>query len=317
MNTATVGQKASLILATLIVALTGKNALAASFSNPTFDPGKIDAGIPGFIGPDGLGNVTPNNVVNPLFVGWATGLENYSPTSGVAQQWLAPEQTLGPVTGNVFDITSLGELDEDQIAAGVAPGQITLTFDTPIRNGSGADFAVFENGFEVNGKLFGELAYVEVSTDGINFVRFPSISLTPEPVGEFEVIDATTVFNLAGKHVNNAFEFDGEFLGSSWGTPFDLDQLLDAPLINSGLLDLNQVNYVRIVDIPGNGEFLDSQNNPIFDPYATPIPGSGGFDLEAVGVINSVSVPEPASTLGLFLLGVGGLWTLKACPRRK
>ena len=65
------------------------------------------------------------------------------------------------------------------------------------------------------------------------------------------------------------------------------------------------------MDIPGNGEFLDSQNNPVFDPYATPIPGSGGFDLEAVGVINSVPVPEPASTLGLFLLGVGGLWKSK------
>ncbi len=294
-------QTVSLVLAALATTLTVDKAEAGPFSGPTFDPGKIDSGIPGFVGPDGDGQVTPNNFVNPIFVGWATEVENYLPTEGVEERWLTPEKTLGPVTGDVFDITSLGELSEEQIAEGVAPGQITLTFDTPIFNGSGADFAVFENGFEFEDGLFAELAYVEVSTDGVNFARFPSTSLTSTSVGPMDILDSTDINNLAGKHVNNAGTFEGETFGSSWGTPFDLDNLVDNSLVSSGLLDLNQINYVRIVDIPGDGTLLDSANNGIFDPYPTPIPGSGGFDLEAVGVINTV--PEPTSGLALLILG--------------
>ncbi|NJK48040.1 PEP-CTERM sorting domain-containing protein [Candidatus Gracilibacteria bacterium] len=291
-------------------------AVAGTFSGSTFDPGKIDSGIPGFIGIDGLGRVTPNNKVNPIFTSWATGFQNYQPALGVLEQWQTPEKTLGSVTGTFDDIASLGELNAGQIAAGVSPGEITLTFASPIRNGTGADLAVFENGFGFasNGSLFGELAYVEVSTDGINFARFPSTSLTPTPVDPFGNLDATNIYNLAGKHVNNGIVVsDDEFIASSWGTPFNLDDLQDAPLVTSGLLDLDRVNYVRIVDIPGNGSFLDASGNPIYDPWITPIPGSGGFDLEAVGVINSVPVPEPTSALGLTIgiLSVGALATRK------
>ncbi|AKB27733.1 Chitin binding protein [Methanosarcina siciliae T4/M] len=60
----------------------------------------------------------------------------------------------------------------------------------------------------------------------------------------------------------------------------------------NGSVDLNSINYVRIVDIPGSGDFKDSQGNPIYDGWVTW--GSGGLDLEAVGVINIgvVSAPE-------------------------
>ena len=58
-------------------------------------------------------------------------------------------------------------------------GSITLSFDPPVSNGDGWDFAVFENGFE---DTFLELAYVEVSSDGVVFVRFDNASLTPDPV---------------------------------------------------------------------------------------------------------------------------------------
>jgi len=297
-----------------ILVATMENAQAGPFSGPTFDPEKIDSGIPGFVGPDGDGKVTPDNFVNPIFEGWATGFENYLPTSGVEAQWLTPQKTLGPVTGDVFDITSLGELNENEIKSGVTPGQITLTFDTPIRNGSGADFVVFENGFEFEEGLFAELAYVEVSTDGINFTRFPSTSLTSEAVEPFGILNSTNIYNLAGKHVNNAGVFEEEIFGSSWGTPFDLENLIESSLVSDGLLNLNEVNYVRIVDIPGNGAFLDGSNSPIYDPYPTPIPGSGGFDLEAVGVINPVAIPEPESGLGFLVfaaLGVGYKFTRK------
>lgn len=63
----------------------------------TSDPGKIDAGIPGFVGADGDGRDTPNNTVNPLFVAWATGVADYSPAPGVEDPWRSPEKALGEV----------------------------------------------------------------------------------------------------------------------------------------------------------------------------------------------------------------------------
>jgi hypothetical protein len=259
------------------------------YSGSTEDLGKIDSGIPGFVGPDGAGKVTPNNSVNPIFVGWATGVESYQPAPGVDAQWQTPEKALGPVTGEAIDIVSLGDLDQSQIDAGVAPGQITLSFDTGIRNGAGADFAVFENGFDNRGGIFGELAYVEVSSDGTNFARFESDSLTGEPVAAQQVLDPTGIYNLAGKHQNNASEFQGEFFGSSWGTPFDLETLANNPLVISGQVDLNAIRFVRLIDIPGTGSFLDATGDPIYDSWPTTQPiASGGSDWDAIGVIHAI-----------------------------
>ena len=75
--------------------------------------------------------------------------------------------------------------------------------------------------------------------------------------------------------------------GECWGTPFDLAALAGHPLVTAGTLDLNAVRHIRIVDIPGNGSFPDSVApvpHPIFDPWRTT--GSGGSDVEAVGVIS-------------------------------
>ncbi|MEM1368957.1 MAG: PEP-CTERM sorting domain-containing protein [Cyanobacteria bacterium P01_H01_bin.15] len=287
----------------------GGSAQAQPFSNGTFDPGAVDAGIPGFVGPDGLGIISSNNQVNPLFTDWASGFQNYLPSSEITPQFGIPEQALGPVTGSFDSIVSLGELTVEQIASGTSPGEITLTFGNPIKDGPGADFAVFENGFGFadTGLLFAELAYVEVSTDGINFLRFPSISLTPNPLDPFGQIDPTQVNNLAGKHVNNGVVLADGFSFQSWGTPFDLDVLTGLPDVQAGLVNLHEINFVRILDIPGNGGFADSNGNPIFDPFQTPIPGSGGFDLEAVGVINAASVPESSHILSLLFLGLSGV----------
>jgi parallel beta-helix repeat protein len=117
---------------------------------------------------------------------------------------------------------------------------------------------------------------MEVSTDGVNFIRFPSVTITPEVVGDYGTVDPTNVTNLVGKHVNA--------YGDSWGTPFDLEDLADNPDVIAGIVDLDEINYVRIVDIPGNGFFNDSLGNPIYDAWVTW--GSGGLDFEALGVIN-------------------------------
>ena len=289
-------------LGVLCCLLFGGTALAGPYLND---------GIAGFVGPDGDGAVTDNNYVNPAFKAWATGVVDYSPSDdptfygmgGIGPQFSDPIKATGPVTGNNMDIVSLGDMDHIEIenylaGTGYGPGSVTLSFDQSIVNGSGYDFAVFENAFWANaGGLFAELGYVEVSTDGINFARFDSVSLTPAMPGAYGTIDPTDVHNLTGKHANA--------YGKSWGTGFDLDDLLDNSLVLAGLVDLDNIDLVRVVDIPGNGAFLDSQGNPIYDAWVTW--GSGGVDLEAIGVLNTVPIPGAIWLLGSGLLGLIGL----------
>ncbi len=249
--------------------------LAGPYSAGLDDPANAsDAPVPGFVGA----------AVNPLFFRWALAASSYVRSDGQAS-YSDPSLALGPVTGDHFDVVSLGDLTAAQIGSGAPVGKVTLHFtDTlhpaPIRNLPGADLVVFENGFldtTNDGGVFAELAYVEVSSNGIDFARFPSISLTPSAVGSYGALDPTDLFNLAGKHVNNSDD-------GSWGTPFDLAALANHPLVTAGTLNLNNVRYVRIVDIPGNGSFLDTTAHPIYDSWRTF--GTGGFDLEAVGAIS-------------------------------
>lgn len=169
------------------------------------------------------------------------------------------------------DVVSLGD-----------SGRITLTFGGAIVNGPGADFAVFENSFS---DTFLELAWVEVSSDGAHFFRFPGFSLTANPVNAFGTIDPTNLDGFAGKY------------RGGYGTPYDLDRLKSVPG-----LDVDDVRYVRIVDITGDGSVFDNSPviaggpNRVYDP--TPTVLSGGFDLDAVGVMHlatAAPVPEPAS----------------------
>ncbi len=183
---------------------------------------------------------------------------------------------------NIAD-TSLGfvTVGDSSMATGPAgPGGVVslgdggiaiLTFDEPIANGPGWDFAVFENSFD---GLFLELAFVEVSSDGINFFRFPPTSLTDTAtqIGTFGTIDATKINNLAGKYSLN------------YGTPFDLQEL-----DSIAGLDISAVTHIKIIDVVGSMTdslaTRDSAGNKINDPWPTPF-AQGGFDLDAVGVIH-------------------------------
>ncbi len=223
------------------------------------------------------------------FAGWASGYLDYLPGTNVDAAFKTPNLALGPATGVSTDVVVLGDA-----------GSITLTFDRPIANGAGADFAVFENSFSDS---FLELAWVEVSSDGASFFRFPGFSYTANPVNSFGTIDPTNIDGLAGKY------------RGGYGTPFDLNLLSSV----AGL-DVNDVRYVRIVDIVGDGNTFDSfpavlgGPHPIYDP--TPTRLSGGFDLEAVGVIHfaAAAVPEP-STWALMLAGIAML--LLGAQRRR
>ncbi len=243
--------------------------------------GSLDDGIAGV-------TVSPAGEVIPAAIHhWATAVVSYRPAPGVQRPWNHPQNALGPISGDPTHIVSLGDLDRAQIRQGVPPGAITLEIGSGIRNGPGPDFAVFENGFLKQNGIFAELAYVEVSSDGVHFARFSSEFLHPHPVGPGDPLDPTAIYNLAGKHTNNIYiNADGFAEGQSWGTPFDLETLRFHPHVAAGILDLDRVRFVRIIDIPGTGDFRDSQGNPIYDPWPTANSGSGGFDLAGVGVLH-------------------------------
>ena len=214
------------------------------------------------------------------FLDWATGWLDYNVGTNVAANWHTPDKALGKAVGSSFDIVCLGR-----------GGEITLTFDTVIADGAGWDFAVFENSFS---DTFLELAYVEVSSNGIDFFRFDNDSLTAGPVSGFGAVDPTDINGLAGKY------------RQGYGTPFDLADLAGV----DPLLDIYNIGYVRLVDIVGDGSYLDTSGDVIYDPY--PTVGSAGFDLDAVGVINTVPVPAAVWLLGSGLLGVIGFRRITA-----
>lgn len=227
-----------------------------------------------------------------IIVSWATGIEIYrgyvriddpSFTNGGSNlsSYGYPSIALGAAQESSYDVVSLGD-----------GGYAILSFDRPIINGLGPDFAVFENSFS---DTFLELAFVEVSSDGERFVRFPAISLTQTQtqVGGFGTIDPTNIHNFAGKY------------RQGYGTPFDLEDIADSTGI-----DINNIRFVKIIDVVGNinDQFCtyDSQGNKVNDPWPTPF-NSSGFDLDAVAVINA-GEPYTISNFDDLNLAVNSFW---------
>lgn len=223
------------------------------------------AQFPGAVGTIGS---TAINKDSSIIIDWAAssiitrGYQNINNTS-------AGYTTVGD------NASATGQAGINGVASLGDRGSIILTFTTPISNGIGFDFAVFENSFNDN---FLELAFVEVSSDGIHFFRFPSESNTDTTtqISSFDLLDPTKINNLAGKYRVN------------YGTPFNLDEIPD-----TSLLDKNAIRYIKIIDVIGSMQSnicsRDSKGHKINDPFPTEFP-SGGFDIDAVAVINNQSI---------------------------
>ncbi|RYD31579.1 MAG: hypothetical protein EOP86_17590, partial [Verrucomicrobiaceae bacterium] len=184
---------------------------------------------------------------DPRITAWANRVAAWQVGANCLPQWQDTSRALGPAGDDPTHITCLGD-----------GGTITLAFPGFIADGPGADFAVFENAFS---DTFLEFAWVEVSRDGVNFVRFPNHSLTAAPVISFGSVDPTDVDGLAGKY------------RQPFGVGFDLADV-----------GLDQVSHVRLVDVIGDGSARDSAGHVIYDPF--PNDGSAGFDLDAVAVLH-------------------------------
>ena len=193
------------------------------------------------------------------------------------------DTTLGKTTAG----NNLSAIDKSGVNGVVSLGDggtAVLTFSSPIINGNGPDFAIFENAFD---NTFLELAHVEVSSDGINYFRFESVSLSQVNTQILNIVNTTEIYNLAGKY------------RAQYGTPFDLEELIGI----TGL-DINNVTHVKIIDVVGsiNEPYAsyDSQGNIINDPFPTPFE-TGGFDLDAIGVIHSfVGIKEVGTAFKVY-----------------
>ena len=217
----------------------------------------------------GVAGTTAMHCDSAAFVAWATGC--------VIER--GPQQIDDPSLGLVSygaDADAIGKADNMVVSLGDG-GTAVLTFDSPICNQQGPDFAVFENPFHNVPHCFLELAFVEVSSDGENYFRFPAVTKVPsdEQMGSFGVMDATMIHNFAGKY---------EVM---YGTPFDLDEMPDNVLLNK-----NKITHIRLVDVIGtiNPEYAtyDSEGHIVNDPFPTPF-YSSGFDLDAIGVIHDLA----------------------------
>ncbi len=207
-----------------------------------------------------------------FFVDWASNCT-------INRGWMnIADTTLGKVTSGT-NLSALGIPDADVVSLGDG-GEAIYFFSNPIINGPGFDFAIFENGFRSpadSNLSYMELAFVEVSNDGVNYKRFAANSHMDSSIqtaGYGQYTDCRLVTGLAGKYIAN------------YGTPFDLDEFLSLSSIN-----INDIHYIKIKDVVGsinrNYCSYDAQQNVINDPYPTDFI-TGGFDLEALGIIHQL-----------------------------
>ncbi|MEE2886623.1 MAG: hypothetical protein VX951_04255 [Planctomycetota bacterium] len=200
-----------------------------------------------------------------------------------------PNNALGAPVANNLAVHSLG-----------VGGFLTLGFNVTITDGPGADFLVFENAFAVSagGPIFSEALFVEVSTNGQDFARFPTRYQGPTTSGgPYATGWAGYYSGFGGIKPSNGGKagVDNFDVVQAGGDSFDLADLQDHPLVTAGKVDLGKITQLRLVDVIA-GISKDSAGNTIQDPTA------GSADINAVSVIHHTgNVPGtgPSVTLDI------------------
>ncbi|MFN2379655.1 MAG: T9SS type A sorting domain-containing protein [Bacteroidales bacterium] len=218
---------------------------------------------------------------DPRIAGWATEVKVLRGYMNIADK--------SPGFASSGDESyAMGAADNFTVSLGDS-GVAVVSFDRPVADIDGFDFAIFENSFDGR---FLELAHVDVSSDSIRWVRFPSQSLTPVDVQTdgFGVTDPSMINNLAGKYEK------------LYGTPFDLHELID-----SAGVDIGNILFIKITDVVGSVDSLtgsrDSEGRLINDPWPTPFESSG-FDLDAVAIMGTASAIDHAGLSGMRIYPV-------------
>lgn len=187
-----------------------------------------------------------------------------------------------------------------------AGGSLTLGFDVTICDGPGADFTAFENGFlfgpVFGGSVFAECAFVEVSTNGVDFARFPVKYYAPTangtPMGSLAGLCGGMPV-LANVLTNTISPFDPVVSG---GESFDLADLAQDPLVVAGVVDLQAIHFIRFADVVAGVDL---------DVNGKPIPGGATADLDAVAVLHHTAEPAGGPVCDFWIDAAGILrWRL-------
>jgi len=152
----------------------------------------------------------------------------------------------GAAAGNGDDVFSLG------YEAGADDRVVLAWSGRRVRNGAGADFAVFENAFLVAGgpEAFMDLAIVYLSRDGESWVAFPHDYLADDETAYSALAEDWPGFAgaapvLLNDDTNPVDPFDAAAAG---GDQFDLDALPDEG--EAAAIKAEGFRYLRIVSAP-------------------------------------------------------------------
>lgn len=184
-----------------------------------------------------------------------------------------PNNALGAPVASHLAVHSLG-----------VGGFLTLGFDVTITDGPGADFLVFENPFMVSagGPIFSEALFVEVSSNGRDFARFPTRYQGPaRSGGPYATGWAGYYSGFGGIKPSNGGKVgvDNFDVVQAGGDSFDLADLKNHPLVAAGKVDLLRIIQLRLLDVIA-GVSKDSAGNTIQDPT------SGSADINAIAIIH-------------------------------
>ncbi|GAB4137144.1 MAG: hypothetical protein Fur0037_02090 [Planctomycetota bacterium] len=203
----------------------------------------------------------------------------YDTRGGAGGGIFNPSLALGPPAGPLH-VHSLG-----------IGGSLTLGFPVAIEDGPGADLIVSENCFPVGAMdSFAEVAFVEVSSNGTDFARFPCAYFGPQvDPGPYGTVPVGLYENLTGQSPALAPgdpAADPEDVVEAGGDAFDLSDLSNDPLVLQRRVDLSAIAQVRIVDAV-TGVSLDGRGVRIRDA------GAGSADIDAVTALHHANNHAP------------------------
>jgi len=213
-----------------------------------------------------------------------------SDVHSVTPGFLAAGDPFNAVGAPVGGGPSMGGTDVYQLGVG---GDVTYELATAAFNGRGTDLIVYENPFLVSGTLdfetWAEVCTVEVSTNSFDWAAFPTdYRGLPGPFGLFQGIPRHWFRGFAGVATVGADPFgtgvDPLDVVAGGGDAFDFDDLLDDPNVVAGLVDLEEIRYVRLTDIQG-GQTMDADGDVIWDCGD---PAFACTDIDALCAVNNV-----------------------------
>ncbi len=252
-----------------------------------------------------LAGMTTTSAVVGSSTPFAEFVVSFNP--GIGSGFGVPEDVLGPPEGagasaGSFDVYTLG-----------VQGDLTLELGSRCFDGPGADLMVAENPLLAfaTGNSFAELMFVEVSSDGNTFVRFPTRYLGPDgPFAPFEACPIGDFVGFAGVmpvFTSSLSGTDPLDVVAAGGDAFDLADLADTPEVLARQVDLDDINFVRLVDVQAGADF-DSLGQQVWDHG---LDNSASADADAIVTFNATATFDLSRPAVEMELDASGFLTIE------